>query len=97
MPEINQHSVTHKELATILVRELGIREGLWGVYVEFRLGAANVGASSETDLLPAAIVPVVKIGIQRFEKENNLTVNAADLKLSKSSRKLKTKPPKIEG
>jgi hypothetical protein len=46
------------------------------LYVEFGLGAVNVGTEDD-QLLPAAVVPIVKMGLQKGEKENSLTVDAA--------------------
>jgi hypothetical protein len=51
---------------------------LWGIAIEFGLAAANMGQGPE-DILPAAIIPVKKIGLQRFKEPNNLTVNAAEV------------------
>ncbi|MEW5981596.1 MAG: hypothetical protein AB1806_04415 [Acidobacteriota bacterium] len=76
MAETTQVSFTHKEIAEILVRSRGIHEGFWGIFVRFGLRGANVG-NSDSDLMPAAIVPIVEVGLQRFEKENNLSVDAA--------------------
>jgi|ERR1700674_2262363 len=75
--ETRQIAFTHKEVAEVLVRHQGLREGIWGLYVEFGLGAANVGPSE--NLNPVAIVPVLKIGLQRFPEINNLSVDAAQL------------------
>jgi len=76
MPDITQYTFSHKELATVLVRELGIKEGIWGLYVKFGVGATNAGPN-ETNLMPAAVVPVLSIGLQPFDKETNLSVDAA--------------------
>jgi hypothetical protein len=67
---------SHKKVAEALIKMHGLHEGIWGVYLRFALGAANVG-DSEEQLNPAAIVPVVEIGLQKFEKETNLSVDAA--------------------
>jgi hypothetical protein len=67
---------THKEIAEALVLRHGIHKGIWGVYVEFGIGAANVGSGPD-DILPSAIVPVLKIGLQRFPELNALSVDAA--------------------
>ena len=67
---------THQELAEILIKHKNIHEGLWGIYVEFGIGATNIG-QGPNDMLPAAIVPIVKLGLQRFPEPNNLTVDAA--------------------
>src|SRR6266567_1854572 len=76
MPEATQIVFKHRELVEILLKAQGIREGIWGLYVRFGLGAQNVGVT-EADLNPTAIIPVLEIGLQKFEKENNLSVDAA--------------------
>lgn len=78
MPEANMLSFSHQEVAEALIKSQNIHEGLWGIYVEFGLGAAMIGQGpSDPNLLPAAIIPVTKIGIQKFPIANNLTVDAA--------------------
>lgn len=75
MPEATQITFKHKELAEILVKQQGIHDGIWGLYVRFGLGAQNVGVS-DADLNPTAIIPVLEIGLQKFEKETNISVDA---------------------
>lgn len=78
MAEPKVITFNYQEIVTALVKDQNIHEGIWGIYLEFGLAAANVNApGNEFALVPAAIVPVVKMGIQRFEKENSLTVDAA--------------------
>jgi hypothetical protein len=90
MADTPMHIFTHKELARILVKEQNIHEGLWGVYIKFGIGAANVGDPDNGMLLPSAIVPVREIGLQRFDKESNLTVDAAIVNpAGKSGRNVK--------
>ena len=86
---------THKEVATAMLKQQGLHEGIWGIYVKFGIGAANVGASDST-VMPSAIVPVVEIGLQPFDKENNLSVGAAKInpKPRKSKRSVDT--PKVK-
>ena len=76
MPEAKQIIYTFKELATLMVKDQGIREGYWGIYARFGIGAANTGPS-ETDIKPTALVPIVELGLQRFDELNNLSVDAA--------------------
>jgi hypothetical protein len=65
-------------VAEALIKHHGLHEGLWGIYVQFGLGAANVNSEDDLAVLtPAAIVPVRKLGLQRFAQANNLTVDAA--------------------
>jgi hypothetical protein len=71
-----------------LIRYNDLHEGLWGLYIEFGLAAANVGSEPGGDLLPTAIIPVKKIGLQRFNEANNLTVDAAEANpLQKAKKK----------
>jgi len=76
MPDATQYAFSHKELATIMIKNLGIHSGIWGLAVKFGIGAINAGPN-DNELLPAAIVPVMEIGLQKFDKVNNLSVDAA--------------------
>jgi hypothetical protein len=78
MPEAQQYIYTFKEVAEALVKQQNIREGLWGLYVEFGIAAGNLGSSPE-DVRPAAIVPILKLGIQKFAEPSALTVDAAEV------------------
>lgn len=79
MPETKTIAFSHKEIAEALIRYHDLHEGLWGLYIEFGLAAANVAPEPGGDLLPTAIIPVKTIGIQRFNEANNLTVDAAEV------------------
>jgi hypothetical protein len=76
MAEASQIVFSYKEIAEALVKQQGLREGIWGLFVKFGIRAANIG-ESEADLKPAAILPILELGLQKFEKENNLSVDAA--------------------
>ncbi len=78
MPEARQIIFSYQEIAEALVKEQGIHEGLWGIYAEFGIAAANINNTPGGDLTPAAIVPLVRMGIQRYDEEApGLTVDAA--------------------
>jgi len=78
MAESRQIAFPYKRLAEILIKEQGIHEGLWGVYAELGIGGANVSPAPGASAVPAAIVPLQRIGIQRFDEEvEGLTVDAA--------------------
>lgn len=86
MPEAQNFVFDHKEIAEALIKQHGIHDGLWGVYIEFGIAGANINQGpTEDNLLPAAIVPVLKIGIQRFPKPNSLTVDASQINPVKSN------------
>lgn len=78
MPEPRNYLFSYIELAEMMVKKLDLHEGLWGIYVEFSLGAANVPTSPDgKTLAPAAINAIKGIGLQRFDTANNLTVDAS--------------------
>jgi hypothetical protein len=80
MAEVKNYLFDYKEVAEALIKKQGIHEGLWGIYMEFGISAANIPIDPSGQVfLPAAIVPVAKIGIQRFDKPNSLTVDAAEV------------------
>ncbi|MCH7769090.1 MAG: hypothetical protein IH828_09215 [Nitrospinae bacterium] len=76
MVEAEKFIFDHKEVAEALIKHQGIHEGIWGVSVRFGFNATNVGPS-EDELAPSVIVGVLKIGLQKFPKENSLSVDAA--------------------
>ena len=78
MPEPNQINFSHKEVATALIRANDIHDGVWGLYIRFGMRGMNFG-TTDNDLNPTAIVPILSIGLQRFEKVNNLSVDAAEV------------------
>lgn len=83
MGESKLITFTMPEIAEVLVKRQDIHEGLWGIYVKFGIGAANVpggpeeGSTEKGNILPAAIVPVLELGIQKFDAPNSLTVDAS--------------------
>lgn len=75
MPE-TRTAISHKELIEILIKFHGLHEGIWQLYVEFGLAAANV-QTGDGQLSPAAIVGVNKIGLTKVDAENPLAVDAS--------------------
>lgn len=66
----------HKQVVEALIRHHDLHEGIWGLFVRFGISASNVGPD-ESSMMPAAIIPVLEIGLQKFAKETNLSVDAA--------------------
>jgi hypothetical protein len=99
MPETKNYVFNHLEIAELLIKKLELHEGFWGVYFEFGLTGANIPTSPDgKSVLPAAIAIIQKMGIQRFDSANSLTVDAGEVnpvvkssgsKKSHSSRDLK--------
>lgn len=78
MAEPTLITYSFKELATLLVKEQGLHEGYWGIYAKFGITAANAGPT-DADLRPTALVPILELGLQRYEELNNLSVDAAEV------------------
>ena len=89
MAEAKQIGFSYQELAELMVRPAGVKEGLWGIYLKFGIAGANVGQTPD-DVAPAAIVPVVEIGLQRFEEPSRLTVDAAEIAGAHAAKSVKS-------
>ena len=60
MAEPTQYSFSLRELTTALIREQGLREGLWMVSFEFNFGAGLVGAPPE-EAKPTAFAQIGRV------------------------------------
>lgn len=88
MPEVINYAFTHKEITELLIKKQDIHEGYWAIYIEFGLGAGNIAAGpDDPNMLPAAIIPVKRIGIQRHDQPNQLTVDASQINPVKKKAK----------
>lgn len=78
MDEKNQYNYSHKELVTALVKDHNIHEGFWMLNVQFGLAAASLEDQSNPGILnPAAIVPLLSIGIIKTKTNGLLSIDAA--------------------
>lgn len=91
MPETNQLGFSFKEIVTALVKAQDIHEGIWGLFVNFGLGANNVGPN-ENELKPTAMIPILAIGLQRFDKETSLSVDASKVNPRPASARKSKRP-----
>lgn len=67
MAEAQQYVFTYEEIAEALVKKQGIHEGLWAILVEFGIQGANASGAGPGEIVPVAVVPVVKFGLQRVK------------------------------
>lgn len=79
MPGSKVFSFDHKQVTEALIKKEGIHEGLWAMLVEFGLGAGNIPGPEKDTQVPAAIVPILKIGIQSVPSPTPLSVDAAEV------------------
>jgi alcohol dehydrogenase class IV len=97
MAEIVDYLFSYQEVVEALIKHQGIHEGLWSLRVEFALGAANVHTTpGGAEMVPAAIIPLQSIGLQRSASLNNLTVDAAIVNPSQTENKPKGRSGKKE-
>lgn len=90
-------SFSYKEIVECLIREKNIHEGIWGIAIGFDIGVANVAKRDELNsFMPAAVIPIVDIGIERVDEESNLTVNAAEVNPDPKAKKSKTSSKKTK-
>jgi hypothetical protein len=77
MAEPTQYIFAHKELAELLVKKQGLREGMWTL--AFQVGMGNTVAPSPTggDPVPAVVVSILGVALQKADKEGPMTVDAA--------------------
>lgn len=82
MAEATQIMFSHQEVVTALLKQHGVHEGLWQLTALFGFQAINIahGASGQPgagELVPAAVVPLLQVGIRRVDELNNLSVDAS--------------------
>ncbi|HVT04529.1 MAG TPA: hypothetical protein VHL58_14275 [Thermoanaerobaculia bacterium] len=82
MPTTDRYTFQFEEMVEMMVKRAGITEGRWTLSVEFAIGAINVSQPNTEVYKPAAIVPIVGIGIQRVAETDpwtNLMFDAGQL------------------
>ena len=76
MDNISQYQFDITEVGKLLLREQGIKDGLWTVGVQFAIGAANAGPD-QSKILPSMIVSVEKLMLTRASEMTPLTIDAS--------------------
>lgn len=76
MAEASVITYNFREIATLMIKDRNIKEGLWCIHMKFGIQAGNVGPNAE-DVYPTAIVPVLELGLQKADLATSLTVDAA--------------------
>lgn len=65
-----------QEIAAVMVRHFGYRDGLYEIAIEVQIAVGKVGPRPG-NLLPGAAVGVSRIGLARVEKMGPYTVDAS--------------------
>jgi hypothetical protein len=73
--------LTYKDVTLALIKQQNLHEGIWQLYIEFGIGAANMPIAVENEdtlrLSPTAIVPLKVIGLFKVDKESPLALDAS--------------------
>lgn len=78
MSNISQYQFELLEVAKLLAKKQGIKEGLWTVGFQFSLSAVNAGPD-QSKILPSMLVSVEKVLLTRANEPSPLTIDGADL------------------
>jgi hypothetical protein len=82
MPDVNQYSVSPKEMAELIVKAAGLKEGKWYLTVGFAMTPGNFGPDLNA-VIPGMVVGIQNLTIQREDPSSpapaNLSVDAAEL------------------
>jgi hypothetical protein len=87
MAEANRYEFTHKEVAAALVRQQGVKKGIWALTFKFGIIGGLTGPRSE-EATPTAMVQIASIGIEKVDYESHLSVDAAKVNPSRGAHGL---------
>jgi hypothetical protein len=76
MAEIRTIVFDFKELVVALIKKQDLHEGIWQLYVEFGIAAANI-QTGDNEVSPSAIVPIKKIGLTKVNSEGPIAIDAS--------------------
>jgi len=76
MAETTEFLLSYKDLATSIVKFMDLHEGIWGLHFKFGIGGANA-SFSQNEITPTAFVPILGVGLRKFDQEDSISVDAA--------------------
>lgn len=68
---------TYRDVVTALIKARGLHDGIWAIDITAGIQGLNTLAPNSTDVLPAMLVPILKIGLCRVDKESSIAVDAS--------------------
>jgi hypothetical protein len=85
MPEVGQIKYDLKEITAVMLRDQGIRSGLWMIWSRFAHVVTNIGPPEDESggapgpAGPGVIAILTEVGIQRVDKPGPLSVDASQV------------------
>lgn len=78
MADIKQCLYSLKDAAAVIIKDQGITEGHFELFIEFNVGVGNFGLSLES-VNPSAVIGVQRIGISEVPNPTANSVDAAEI------------------
>lgn len=78
--------LTARDLAVVLVKHYGLKEGAYDLMIEYQLGTGAVGPDKE-HLLPGVMIGMSRVGLVRSTKPGPTTVDAVEVNPIAKARK----------
>lgn len=88
-PEGLDHQVTRKEVATALVKFLGLHDGHFELSFEFKIAIGQVGPGGG-ETMPGAALGISSMGLIRHAEANPHTVDASKINPARKTSRSKT-------
>ena len=82
MPRLGPVVYDLKELTALMLRDQGIRSGLWMLWTKWTFGATNIAPPEDQPggaVGPGAVAVLTEVGIQRVEEPGPLSVDASEI------------------
>ncbi|MFZ5524374.1 MAG: hypothetical protein ACOY9D_09890 [Pseudomonadota bacterium] len=81
-----------REITEMLVKHLGLHEGLYDLSFEFQIGVGGIGPDPSS-ALPGAMFGIRRIGIINSNKQGTATVDAAKINPISAAKAVAPKKP----
>ncbi len=91
MAEATQIEYSLREVAELIVRDRGIKEGHWMIWLKFAHTAANISLENKDDINPVVMSRVMALGIQRVDLPSRISVDASELSKGMSPARSKAR------
>lgn len=91
MAEATQIEYSLREVAELIVRHRGIKDGHWMILLKFAHTAGNISLENKDDITPIVMNRVMGLGIQRVDEPSRISVDASELSKGTSPARSKAR------
>jgi hypothetical protein len=79
MADVGLYTFTFKEVAETLIKKQNIHEGHWQIHIEVPSGANLAMMNRGSDIVPAIVIPIARLGIRRLNTPNPMSIDASEI------------------